>query len=154
MVMELFESLLHEVSEELGIPDLKPDRNNACLIKLPNNGPKIQIELDANNFLIMGTELGFLPAGRYRETVFREALKANGLPHPHVGEFSYSKKTENLCLMTKMPTKNLTGSKIATAFGQLADKAAIWKEAIEKGEVPSILSTYSSRASGTGMFGL
>ena len=112
MVMDLFESLLDEFSKAADLPNLKPDANNSCLIALPQNGPQIQLELDrSGEFLIMGCNLGFLPMGRYREMVLKEALRANGLPYPRVGTFAYVKKTDNLILFLKLPTRELTGSK-------------------------------------------
>lgn len=155
MVMDLFESLLEEFSKTAEIPDLKPDSNNSCLIVMPNEGPKIQMEIDSTgNYFVMGTGLGFLPMGRYREMIFKEALRANGLPYPRVGDFAFSKKTENLIMFAKLPVKDLNGTKIASTFSAFVEKATHWQDAISRGEVPSINGAFSTRKGGAGMFGL
>lgn len=92
MVTDFFGSLLQELGKVLEIPDLHPDRNNSCQIVL-KNGLNLQIELDrSGQFLIFGADLGVVPPGRYRENLFREALKANDMPHPIHGILAYSKK--------------------------------------------------------------
>ena len=154
MVMDLFEALLQEFSKATNIPNLKPDANSSCLLVLPN-GTKIQLDIDpGNNFLLMGAELGFIPGGRYRENVFKEALRANNLPAPRNGDFAYSKKKDLLILFTKISLKDLNGEKIASVFAPFSEKATHWKEAISKGEVPSLSGAFSTHKSGTGMFGL
>ena len=153
MVMDIYESLLEEFSKAAHIPNLKPDANNTCLLGLPN-GVKVQIELDsAQTAIIIGSGVGFLPAGRYRETVFKEALKANNLPHPRYGDFAFSKKTDNLILFMKLPLQNLTGDKIAALFAPFSEKAARWKDSIDKGEIPSLYEELGSRKGGRGCLG-
>ena len=154
MVMDLFESLLQEFSKAVDIPNLKPDGNNSCLIALPK-GPKIQLDIDpTNEFLIIGSEIGFIPAGRYRENIFKEALRANSLPAPRYGDFAFSQKKDTLVLTAKIFLRDLTGEKIASHYTPFAEKAQHWWEAIQKGEVPSITGAFSTRKGGTGMFGL
>lgn len=150
MVMDLFESLLDELSKALNIPDLHPDQNKACLIKFKTN-LRVQVEMDSGqeNVLIAST-LGTLQDGRYKENILREALKANGLPGPLHGILAYSTKTGHLILFEYLPTKELTGDKIADAIAPFSEKALRWKNAIENNEVPSIAVFRSSG----GMFGL
>jgi hypothetical protein len=154
MVMDLFDSLLNELSTELDIPSLKSDSNNSCLIKLPENGAKIQLEFDkSQEYFVIASNLGFIPRGRYREIVFKEALRHNNTPHPRNGTFCYSDKNENLVLMELLPLKDLTGVKIADVFTPFSERATAWKQAIEKGEVPQAAGM-SARPAGSGMFGL
>lgn len=153
-MMDFFESLLQEFSQAINIPNLKPDGNNSCLIALPK-GPKIQLDLDGNQeFLILGSEIGFLPAGRYRETLFKEALRANSLPPPRYGDFAFSKKKDQLILFTKLPLKDINGEKIASTFAPFSEKATHWWSAIQRGEVPSLTGAFSTKKGGAGMFGL
>jgi hypothetical protein len=150
MVKELFESLLDELGTVMDIPDLHPDRNHTCLITFPNK-LDIQIEMESHGRnIVIGTELGNIPAGRYRENIFREALKINGTQPPLHGVLSYSNKSRSLVLFEKLPTKDLTGEKIADALTLFSEKALSWKEALIKGEVPTLVSTRSSG----GIFGL
>lgn len=150
MVKELFESLLDELSKAMKIRDLHPDRNHTCKIKLAN-GLEIQIEMDSMaREVIIGCDLGQVNEGRYRENLFREALKANGMPAPRHGILAYSNKTEHMVLFDPLPVKDLTGDKIADAIGPFTEKALMWKGAIERGEIPSV---FTGRSSG-GIFGL
>lgn len=150
MIKDLLGALLEELGHSLKIPDLHPDRNHTCLIALPE-GIKVQIELDQRSEnIIMGADLGLLPVGRYRMSLFREALKANGLSHPLHGVLAYSNKTEHLILFEMLRTKDLTGEKIATSLGPFVEKALRWKNAVEKGEIPSVATFRTS----SGMFGL
>lgn len=150
MVKELFESLLEELSQTMKIANLHPDRNHSCQIHLPN-GLDIQIEIDSmGREVIIGCDLGPVQQGRYRENVFREALKANAMPAPRHGILAYSNKTEHMILFEPLPVKDLTGEKIADAIAPFTEKALLWKGSLERGEVPAVVS---GRSSG-GLFGL
>lgn len=153
METNVYSALLQELGKILQLPNLHPDANNTCMVKFKGD-IKVQIELDkSNQFLIIGTDLDSIPAGRYRETLFTEALKANGMPPPHYGNFAYSKQADHLVLFDMLHVTDLTGQKVADFLTLFLEKARIWKEAIAKGEVPE--STQSVRITPTsGIFGL
>lgn len=154
MVANLFESILQELgkTEVIPIKDLHPDSNNSCLIRL-KGGLEIQIELDKKQEnLIIGSDIGTVSPGRYREDVFREALKANGLPYPRWGDFAYSQKSDHLVLFHTLHTKDLTGEKVADFLVHFLEKAFQWRDSIQRGDVPVVSGIYTSRP--TGMFGL
>lgn len=152
--MDLFGSLLEEFSKAVDIPDLHPDENQSCLIKFPEGGPEIQLELDREEtHLIIGCNLGFLPPGRYRENVFKIALQSNGFPAPRRGDFAFSKKADQLILWTRMPIKDLNGQRIAAVWDHFLEKATLWHQAIKEGEVPALHGAFSTKG-GSGMFGL
>jgi hypothetical protein len=152
MVSDFFGTLLQELGESLKIKDLHLDEHNSCLIKFPS-GLEIQVEPDSREeFLVIGTTIGVVPAGRYRETIFREALKANSMPLPRYGVFAFSTKTENLILFDTLHMKDLTGTKVFDHLSAFAEKALTWKEALSHGDVPSIHGSYSGTH--TGMFGM
>ena len=154
MVRDLFETLLEETGQILGIADLHPDQNNSCLIGL-KSGVRIQMELDKRgDFLILCCSLGSPPGGKYRENLFRQALKANELLPDQVGIFAYSVKTDHMLLFQKLPLNDLNGQKIAAAITPLSEKAAAWIEAIAHNDVPPLEQTYASSQQGGGMFGL
>lgn len=150
MVTNLYESLLEELGRILRVP-LFPDENNSCQIRLAN-GLEVQLELDKSGarFLI-GTNLGGIPPGRYRETIMREALKANGAPPPRAGIFAYSRRADTFVLFRLVPTQELSGEKIAQLLSRFAEKGLEWRNAIKKGEVPSAQATASGPS---GMFGM
>lgn len=151
MVSNLYEGLLQELGKVLGLA-LVPDANNSCLVRLPN-GLEVQFELDqTGDRFIMGTDLGAMPSGRYRELMFREALKANGMPAPRPGILAYSKSADRLILFRWLLARELNGEKIAFLLGPFSEKALEWREAIRQGDVPQFQATASSGPSR--MFGI
>lgn len=149
MVKNLFEALLDEVGHSLKINDLHPDRNHTCLISMPN-GIKVQLEMHSRSQeFVIGADLGQIPPGRYRENLFLEALRANGMAN-HVGVLAYSAKTDHLILFQTIHLKDLTGERIASDMTPFLEKAQLWKEAMEKGEIPVVATMKTSM----GMFGL
>ena len=104
--------------------------------------------------MIIGIEVAEILHGMYRQNIFREALRANGLQN-HKGIFAYSKIKEKLILFDMIPIRSATGETIMEMLTSLSVKAGVWKMAIDKGEMPSLESVGvgSSKKSG-GMFGL
>jgi hypothetical protein len=151
MVTDVYSSLLQELGKLLKA-ELQPDANHSCLLQFPNK-LSVQIELDrSGNNLLIGCNLATVPPGRYRENVFREALKSNGLPPPRHGDFAYSKQADVLVLVQLLPLKDINGDKIMDALTPFLEKAKLWQEAITHGDVPTaIQATYSGKS---GMFGL
>ncbi|MCB1114053.1 MAG: CesT family type III secretion system chaperone [Chlamydiia bacterium] len=153
--MDLLESLLDEFGKAVEIENLTADENRSCLIKLPEDGPEIQLELDKpEEHLIIGCNLGFVPPGRYRENLFKTALLANALPPPRNGDFAFSKKSDQIVLTAKLSIKELNGQKIAAVWDPFIEKATLWTQAIKDGEVPAVHGAYATKSSGRGMFGL
>jgi hypothetical protein len=153
MVTDLFGAILQELGHSIGVENLTPDSNDSCLLRL-ESGLIIQIEMDhGGQFLILGADLGTVPPGKYRENLFREALKSNNLPHPLNGIFCYSKKSDHLVLYEKIHIKDLNGEKIAAEITPFAEKAYKWSEALMRGEVPAVNQAFTSQKPG-GMFGL
>lgn len=152
MITDQFGAIIQELGQALHNPKLHPDEHNSCLIKFKGD-IQIQIEPDRNGkYLIIGCNLGSIPAGRYRENIFAEALKSNGLPSPRHGFFAYSKRTDSLVLTEMMSLQDLTGQKVADFLTPFKEKIKIWKEAIARGEVPVIATAFTGKP--TGMFGM
>lgn len=153
MVTDSFGLLLEEIGKHLGIANLAPDANNSCLIKFPK-GPSIQLEIDkTGNFLMIACDLGEIPAGPYRENVFREALKYNGRPYPHIAEFAYSKQTNKLVMTRLLPLNDIRGEIIIEALTPFQELSNRWHETLARGEIPSSLEgAYIS--GGAKMFGI
>lgn len=149
MVRDLFGNILAEIGQALKIPDLHPGKDSSCLVKMPS-GVTVQFELDKKGeALLIGSEIGQLQAGRYRENVFREALKANGMP-PLNGIFAFSKKAEKLVLFMKIPLKDYHADKLLTILTPFLEKAQLWRDAIARGDIPVASQTSNT----SGMFGL
>lgn len=155
MVADLFESLLQEIGKEYHLT-LKADQNNSCLFNLPN-GLSIQMEIDPKNeFYIIGSDLGEVPIGKYRENLFLAALKTNAFPPPQIGAFAYSRQKNHLVLHAMIPLPEITGEKILNILRPFLEKAWVWKSAITNGEIPEVIPPTSGHytPSSGGIFGL
>lgn len=156
MVKENFATILDDLGKIMNMR-LAPDSHGACQIK-SSTGLMVHMEPDsAGERLMIISDLGVPTPGRYRENLFREALKANGLPMPRQGVFSYSKKKDSLVLFDSLFLNELTGQKVADFLTTFMQKADLWRQAIPKGEVPSFTGnelSFGAQPSGSGMFGL
>lgn len=146
-------AILEELGRELRIPNLAPDDNETCLIRL-ESGVRVQIELlKGGEYLLIASDLGELPPGRFRVDIFEAALKTNGSDEGGPGTFGFSTRTNHLLLFDKLYLQGLTGMKVADFISPFAKKAKLWKESIERGSIPQIGMT-STASSGRGIFGL
>ncbi len=154
MVKDLFGNILDDLGKILHIEGLEPDRNNSCLIQFPGK-PKVQLEIDPGaQKLIIGCALGELSAGKYREMLFKEALKSNGMNRPLNGAFSFSKRTNQLLLSEELPLESINPDQIALTLLSLLEKAKMWQEAMNRGEVPQSPEAALTGKSGPKMFGI
>lgn len=153
MVTDFFGSLLEELGRALQLPGLRPDANNTCLIRFKGDF-YVQLEMDrTGQYLIIGSDLGAVQAGKYRENLLHEALKANGMPYPRNGTLAFSKQADHLILFEMLNIKELNGAKIMERLNPFMEKAKIWKDAISKGNVP-VVTAAGTTAPSMGMFGL
>ena len=127
MITDKFDNLIQELGTVLKIK-LKPDKNNACLLRF-KNGMQIQLEADSRSEkLILASDLGQIPQGRFRENIFREALKANGLPPPRNGIFAYGKKNFNI----RRCSRDLLFIFCSFSAGRVCSKWWRWSRAVRK----------------------
>lgn len=144
--------ILEELGRELGIQNLGPDDNETCLLRL-KNGIKIQIEiLKGGNYLLIASDLGEIPPGRYRIDLFEAALTHNVSDEAGIGTLGFSKRSNHMLLFEKLSMKGLTGLKVADTIEPLSERAKLWISAIQKGEIPRLEE--ASTNTGHGIFGL
>lgn len=149
-------ALLAELGKSslLSLGSLQLNKQNTCLIPLPS-GLDVQLEMDKyEKYLIVGCVLGEVQRGKYRLALFREALKANGMPLPRYGTLAFSSKTEKLVLHDYLDMRELTGEKIAEYLVPFLEKAKIWQEAIAGNNIPVIGSSSESSSGKLGIFGI
>lgn len=152
MVTDFYGVFLDELGKLLEIP-LVPDENNSCLIKLQNE-MTVQIEPErSNQYMLLVSEIGQIPPGKYREKIFAEALKANDQPYPRLGIFAYSKQADKLVFFERFPVKELKAARVAEIFPAFMERAKLWKDAVTAGTMPAIAVT-DAKSAPTGMFGL
>lgn len=135
MVSSHFQSILKEFEPYFQCP-LEAGELESCIISM-DNGIEIQIELNANGLVLIGSSLGLL-LGRYRDLVFKEALKSNTLYPPSTGVFGYSEKTKNLILFIQIDPKSLKPDTIPALMDPFVVKAKLWADAIAQGTVPAV----------------
>lgn len=140
MIGDRFGALLEEVGTLIN-KKLVPDANNALVLRLPDK-MAIFLEQDRLGEVVnVVIEVGSPQSGPYRENIFREALKANGLPPPRNGLFAYGAKTDSLILCEQLPLEDLNGPRFLEIMKSLLQKARTWKVAINNNEIPSYQST-------------
>ncbi len=144
--------ILEDLGKTLDIPNLAPDENETCLIRL-KNGIEVQIEKSREgNSLILGSDLGEIPPGKYRENIFEAALINNTHNIPRSGLLSYSLPVEHLIIFDMLPFKDLNGIVLADFLDVFSEKIKMWQDAIEHNEMPIVASDTIS--SSQGIFGL
>jgi hypothetical protein len=133
--MERFDELLIELGKLLDIP-LHADKHRACRLRV-NDVLDVQIESSqSKDQLVIASFLAEIPPGKFRETVLKEALKANSV-FPRLGTFAYFENTSQLVLFDFLPLHQLSGDALQTYLLQFIDKATLWKTGVETGRIPS-----------------
>lgn len=128
-----FAELLSDLGAEIEL-ELAPDDNGTCLLEFEG---KTQVQLEpADDDLVMGMTVGYVPPGKGRDTLFEAALIANGTHLPGTGIFAFSAKTDQLILFEMMPMRGLTGRVLAASLELFLEKGTRWQEAIQRGTTP------------------
>ncbi|QLH35481.1 MAG: CesT family type III secretion system chaperone [Parachlamydiaceae bacterium] len=143
-----FESLLKELGEKLGLPNLESTRENNITLTLKGKNEVVLQKHNTEPLIIISFEIAELPASRYRENIFREALKFNGLNQLHAGVFAFSKKTQKFFLFDMLPLNDTSVEQVQQVINTLAEKAALWRESINRGEIPTLTSSSQARSGG------
>lgn len=147
-----FENLIHELGKVMDV-SLHPDTHQSCLIAFPAEDLSVQIDLDSDTeHILIGTQLGELPPGIYRENILSQALRVNGTSQSPRGILAFSEKNNALVLFQFLKIAFLNGEKLHDFLTLFCEHAKIWKESITRGEIPQMENdTYTS---GDSMFGL
>ncbi len=127
-----FHDLIHELGEFVG-EDLKVDPNQSCCIEV-NQILKIQIELDpSGEKILLMTKIIELPPGKFRESVLKDALKANFLAEEKEGILSYLERQNTLVLCKDLYTHAITRDILYSHLIQFIERASKWQSSIEAG---------------------
>ena len=131
-MIDRFNDLLKSSSKLLKW-SLHTDRNNACAIQI-HKGVIVQLQTDASQEkLLIASKVAELPAGKFRENVIKEALKANGTEDPRVGLFAYLAHTNHLVLFQRYPFDLLTPERLVALLGSFIETVEHWHNAIAAG---------------------
>lgn len=135
--MDYFSELLYDLGREIG-EALYPDSNRICQLNY-HGQLHVQIEyFEPKQQLLIASFLCEIPPGKYREMLFKEALKTND-KYPRIGTLAYSERNNQLVLFAFLPTPSLNGRQLFHFIEQFIPKAMGWKEAVERGRpLPTI----------------
>lgn len=150
--MNPFEDLIRELGTYLDT-SLVVDPHQSCLLNFPQEEISIQIDLSTNaDQVLIGTQLGTLQAGSYREKVFLRAMCMNGMVHAGRGTLAYSEKNNTLVLFRFLPLPALNGEKLFAFLQLFINYGKIWKKALSRGDIPPLEEEMPPKKDG--MFGL
>jgi hypothetical protein len=135
MVSDKFTLFLNDLSIHLGI-DLHPDENDSCLLVMEDD-LQVQLELDSDQtHLVIGSVLGELNPGKYREEVLKEALIKNAEPYPQKGIYAYSTKLNALILFDKVNLDVFNTENVLSILTPFVEKAKKWRLYLNNGQIP------------------
>lgn len=150
--MNPFEDLIRQLGSVMDIP-LRADNHQSCLITFIEDEVAVQIDLDANaDRILIGSQLGRITPGPYRERVFTQALRANGTAAAPRGILAFSEKNDTVVLFQFLELAELTGEKLHNFLQLFKEHASLWKKALATGDVPA--AAIESMEKGSSMYGL
>lgn len=128
-----FQELLIDLSEKLDLDtDLLVDKNRACSILFDNI--EVQLELDqSSENLIIFSSIAEIPAGKYREKVLLDALKANN-QFPYISIFSYFEPDASLSMHNFLDFTTLNADILESFLSTFVELAQKYKTALERGQ--------------------
>lgn len=132
-----FEVLLGELGQEMEI-NIKADLNDSCRLMFAGD-VFVQIDLATNaDAVLIGSELGRLVPGPYREKILKQALRVNGLSTQPRGILSYSEKIDALILYQYLPLSQINGKGLNNFLQIFVEHARIWHDALAHNEIPQL----------------
>jgi hypothetical protein len=151
MAVDALDHILEELSTLLK-GKIKSNQNSTCMFKFDDVNVQIELEKRGEEVIII-SQLGSAPTGKYREMLFQEALKHNGIGELSSGILAYSKQADTLILYRMLPLKETDGEKIFALLTPFCAKAKLWTDAISRGEIPSVSSAATAKGGTLGLFG-
>lgn len=134
--MDRFQDFLNRLSPLIDVP-LYVEKKRAVRIGI-NETLHVQLEdEEAKERILIACFVQEIPAGKYRENLLKEGLKAN-TSYPRIATFAYSERTNQLTLFDHLYYANLQIEKAADTLALFIEKALLWKQAIERGILPQI----------------
>ena len=127
---ERFSQLIEDLGNLLEV-DLTLDVNDSCQI-LVDEKLAIQIEENDREEIIIGSCIGDLMAGRFREDVLQNALITNYLSHE--GTFAYNEPNNQLTYFIILPLHMLTANKLQESLAIFSETSLYWFNAISNGK--------------------
>lgn len=145
-----FQTFLDRLGEIMET-SIKADLQNSCTLRI-NDDLDVQLELDrVGEYLTVGIDILFLEMGPFRNDVFFNAMKANGVPQQRYGTLSFVEKTGHFFIHHQFFFPSLEVENFYHSLSEITYRAHIWKKAImanqslpdDPGEVPPKKETSS-----------
>lgn len=134
MSLDPFAILLADLGALIQVP-LHPDHQRSCCLSF-NNELHVQLKEDeSKDRILVGTFLGEIPPGKFRENVLKETLKENNL-FPRMGTFGYSERNNQLAFFSYVSFQGLRGDTMADFLEAFLEKAFSWRTALQTGQLP------------------
>ena len=141
--MDRFREILNELGDLLDLP-LYPDRLGACKLNMEDKC-HVQIEYQPHKQrLLLACMICEIPPGKFRENVFKEALKTNAV-FPNQGSFSYLVRNQQLAIWHELPYYELTKEQLSKQLFQFIEKADLWRSCLENGSLQLVAQEVRSR---------
>ena len=135
--MNPFEDLIKELGQKLG-RTLLPDANQSCRLKVREN-LYVQIDLDASgDKILIGSILGTLMQGSYRNAILKQALCVNGTSATPRGILAYSERKDALVLFQFLELAYTNSETLFQFLRIFIAHARVWQEALAAGEIPQL----------------
>lgn len=134
--MNKFENLITSLGDILDL-DLRADKGVLCKLKIDGR-LSINLEYDeVKDLILIATLVEELPAGRFRENVLKEALRANGT-YPRLATFAFSERANKLACFNYISFTNLSTEHFNTKLHEFIDFAYEWHRAIQSGNLLAV----------------
>ncbi|NNM44210.1 MAG: hypothetical protein HKM07_07700 [Chlamydiae bacterium] len=133
--MRSFEKLLQEIGSIINIP-MHAEEGRICLLEI-NHNLRIQIEDDlVKQKIVVVCFIAEIAAGKFRENILKEALKANFFSS-RIGNFAYLEKNNSLSFYTYVEN-TISAEEISLVLERCITVGNNWYEAIRNSQIPNI----------------
>lgn len=133
--MRSFEKLIQEIGEIVNLP-LHAQEGRFCTLQI-NHTMRLHIEdNEATQELLIIYFITEIPAGKFRENILKEAMKANSY-FPRVGTFGYLEKNNTLTFYTNIDN-TLSADKVSLILEKCVDVGMHWFQAIQNSQIPNL----------------
>ncbi len=149
--MSLYEERIKDLGKLMGIP-LISESKETCCIQFDEDKVTVQVDLDdSGERLLIGSVLGEISSGSYRNEIFKQALRVNGLSKAPRGILAYSDRLSSLILFDYLPFHSTDAQKLFNFIQLFHKHAEVWIDSLKSQTIPQI---EREEQKGSGMFGM
>lgn len=131
--MDRLSHLIEELSALIDVP-LQLDHRRICSLRI-DHSLLVELKEEENDRLLIATFLGEMAPGKFRETLFKEALKENDSLN-RIGTLCYVERNNQMALFTYRDMEGLRGDLLADTLEPFLERAFAWRRCLDTGEIP------------------